>query len=95
MPKKDTVTPTPTPAGEPTGPKTLSIELPGDTSNKLRKLAAKTGITQARLRAQLSRSAEVEGAITKALHQIYVDWKNDLGDDLFGPIKAEAPDVNG
>lgn len=95
MSKKNTATEPDQPTETQAGPKTLSIELPGDTSTKLRKLAAKTGITQARLRAELSRSPKVEAAITEALLQIYTTWKAELGDDVFGPVGKGEPDANG
>ena len=90
MPKKDTTTPSP-PSERP-APKTMTIDLTPNVAVKLRKLSARTGLTQAHLRGELSRSREVEAAIEAALKQIYADWLEDTG-DIFGPPEKGAPDA--
>lgn len=94
MPKKDT-TATPAPPSDqqtdrPGERKTLTIELAPASATLLRRLSAKTGLTQAHLRAELSRSVIVAEAVEKALKKRYDNWKEGLGDDLFGPEKGEG-----
>ena len=90
--KKDITTPNP-PTERPAGPKTMPIDLSADTAARLRKLSTRTGLTQAQLRDELSRSREVDTAVVKARHRIYLDWKEGLVDDLFGPPEKGAPDA--
>lgn len=86
MPKQST------PPAKPAGPKAITIDLPLEQAAQLRKLSAGTGLTQAHLRGELTRSREVATAITAALEQIYADWKEDL-DGLFVTATKEAPDA--
>lgn len=66
-------------------PKAMTIDLTLAVAAKLRKLSAKTGLTQAHLRGELSRSSEVEKAMLATLKQIHEDWKEEfLADELFG-----------
>lgn len=88
MPKKDTP---PTPEA-PTERKALTIELAPASAALLRRVSAKTGISQSRLRGELSRSAVVEKAVEAALRMAYDEWKRSLGDDLFGSEKG-TPDA--